>query len=337
MRVAKLTEVQKIEVTEEVFNKKPARGQAVVQVKAAGICGTDFHIFREGRADVELPRVMGHELAGIVVEIGEDAAGLKPGDRVVMDPVISCGHCRTCVSGHENVCEDVKCFGVQMDGGFQDYIIADARRLYVFPEDLSFEEAALAEPFSVASNILWRTQLKAGDRTVIIGAGTIGLAVLQAAAGLGASVLISDIEDKKLERAAAFGADRTVNTRREDLKEAAESFFPGGADVIIDAVGASALTQSAVELAAPFARVAVIAFDGKPMEIPPVYITKKELTLAGSRMNCGRFPEVLQWMKEGKIRPKEMITAVYPIEEIQHAFEEMMKGDSASVKTIISF
>lgn len=337
MRVAKLVDIQKIVVSEEAFDKKPAPGQVVVQVKAVGICGTDFHIFEKGRDDVQLPRVMGHELSGVVVETGEGVENVKAGDHVVMDPVIACKSCKTCLSGHANVCENVKCFGVQMDGGFQDYILVDADRLYSYPESISFEEAALVEPFSVASNSINRTQGKEGDRVVVIGTGTIGLCLIQALKGLKAQILAGDIEEKKLQAAERFGADRVINTKETDLCQAVEKFYPGGADVIIDAVGVSGLTQMAVDMAAPCARIAVIAFDSRPMEIPPVKITKKELTLIGSRMNLNRFPEVLKWMNDGMIRPKDMITAVYPVEQIQEAFEKMMERDGASIKTIIRF
>ena len=313
------------------------KSRAVVQVKAVGICGTDFHIFEKGREDVALPRVMGHELSGVVTEVGEGVENVKPGDKVVMDPVMACKTCRICLSGHSNVCENVKCFGVQMDGGFQDYILVDADRLYAFPDRFSFEEAALAEPFSVASNILCRTQVEKGDRVVVMGAGTIGLCLVQALKGAGATVLVSDIEEEKLAAALRFGADKAVNSKEENVVEAALAFYPGGADVIIDAVGVSALTQSSVDMAAPCARIAVIAFDGRPMEIPPVKITKKELTLVGSRMNLNRFPEVIRWMEEGKIQPEKMITAVYPVEEIQQAFEKMMEREGSSIKTIIRF
>lgn len=337
MRAAKLTAIQNIEVTEEAFDQKPAAGQAVVQVKAVGICGTDFHIFEKGRDDVALPRIMGHELSGVVTEIGEGVSNVKVGDHVVMDPVIACKTCHTCLSGHQNVCENVKCFGVQMDGGFQDYILVDADRLYSYPETISFEEAALVEPFSVASNIISRTGVKEGDRVVVIGTGTIGLCLIQALKGLNARVLAGDVERRKLEAAKKFGADKVVNTKEVNLCSTVLEYFPGGADVIIDAVGVSALTQAGIDMAAPCARIAVIAFDGTPMEIPPVKITKKELTLVGSRMNLNRFPEVLKWMEEGLIKPQEMITAVYPVEEIQTAFEKMMERDGGSIKTIIRF
>ncbi|MCD8155027.1 MAG: alcohol dehydrogenase catalytic domain-containing protein [Clostridiales bacterium] len=337
MRVARLKEIGKIEI--EIEDQLPSIGEneALVQVKAVGICGTDLHIFKEGRTDVQLPRVLGHEVSGLVVRTGEQVVHVMEGDCVVMDPVIACGRCRTCIKGHPNVCEKVRCFGVQMDGAFQDFIVVNADLLYRYPSTVSFEEAALVEPFSIASNVLVKARASAEDRIVIIGAGTIGLCILQAAKGLGAQILISDIDDRKLRRAQIFGADRTVNSQKESLAESVELFYPGGADIIIDAVGTTETIQSGITLAAPLARIVVLAFDTKPMEIPPVWVTKKELEFIGSRMNCGRFPEVIQWMDEGIIHPEQMITAVYPLEKIQSAFEELISGKSDSVKTIIQF
>lgn len=219
MRVTKLTEPKKIELFDEPMVREPETGEACIKVKAVGICGTDLHIFLGERSDVKLPRVMGHELSGVVEKVGEGVTNIKPGDCVVFDPVVSCGKCKLCRSGHENVCSDVKCFGVQMDGGFQDYIVVDAKRVYKYPDTIPFEEAALAEPFSVAANILARVEAAAGDRIVIIGAGTIGLSILQAAKGMGAYVLISDVEEKKLQIAKNFGADAAVNSKTQNLKE----------------------------------------------------------------------------------------------------------------------
>ena len=337
MRVAKLTAPKQIEIFDEPFNAAPGPEQAVVRVKAVGICGTDLHIFRGERADVALPRVMGHELSGIVEQVGDKVTHLKPGDCVVFDPVVSCGTCKICQRGHENVCADVKCFGVQMDGGFQDRIVVDAKKLYQYPENIPFIEAALAEPFSVAANILSRTQATAEDNIVILGAGTIGLAILQAAKGIGARVMISDIEDKKLEIAKAFGADCVVNSKLLNLAEAVDTFSPGGADVLIDAVGVAPLTEQTIDLAAPTARIAVIGFDGNAMKIPPVKITKKELTLVGSRMNCNQFPKIVEWLEKGCLNTAGMVSRVYPVEKIQQAFEDTLANSDSVVKTIIEF
>ena len=337
MRAAKLISPGKIRVVDEIPVPAPRQGEAVVKVKAVGICGTDLHIFKEGRADVELPRVMGHELSGVVTALGEGTDNLAVGDRVVLDPVMACGSCRICRAGHGNVCADVKCFGVQMDGGFQDEIVVPSANLYRYPESYSFVQAALAEPFSVAANILSRVSVKVRDFVVIMGAGTIGLSLVQGAKAAGAAVLVSDIEESKLEKAKAMGADYTVNSRKEDLTELVKKHTEIGADVVIDAMGTVKLTEQSIELAAPCGRIAVISFDARPAQIPAAAITKKELSLMGSRMNAHRFPDVIQWMRDGALDLDVMISKVYPVEEIQKAFEDTLADSSNTIKTIITF
>lgn len=336
MRTAKLVEIGKIVVEETGKPELKAPSQVLVQVKAVGICGTDLHIFRQGREDVALPRVMGHELAGVVEAVGADVINVKIGDHVVLDPVISCGTCGVCRKGHGNVCKDVKCFGVQCDGGFQDYIVVEADKVFAYNQKVPFETAALGEPFSIAANILSRTQTQKDEHILVIGAGTIGLAITQAAKGKGVKVLVSDIFDKKLEFAKEFGADAIVNSTEENLQEAIEAFAPDGLDVIIDAVGRSRMIEMAVEIAPPLARIAVIGFDDIPANIPIVTITKKELTLVGSRMNNNRFGTVVEWLNSGVITPN-MITKTFKIENIQEAFEYTVNHPQDSIKTMIIF
>lgn len=335
MRKAKLVGKRMIEICQEDFQESPEADEVLIQVKAVGICGTDIHIFNGERTDVEYPRVMGHELSGIVVETGRDVANVKAGDHVVLDPVMACGTCRTCKRGHENVCESVKCFGVQMDGGFQDYIRVPAKQVYAVSEQIPFEEAAVAEPFSVAANILSRAEVAAGDRVAVIGAGTIGLCIVQGAKSIGAGVLAMDISDRKLEKAKEFGADACVNTKDTAFSSAVEAFAPGGVDVIIDAVGITPFVEKCIGLAAPFGRIVVISFDERPARISPAVVTKRELSVLGSRMNCKRMPMVIKWMEEKAIRPEAMISRIYPLEELQKAFEETIRDAQTNIKTII--
>ncbi len=337
MRAAKLVRAKTIEVVDVEVPKIKNPKDVLVEVKAVGICGTDLHIFQGERADVELPRVMGHELSGMVKEVGSEVKDIKVGDRVVLDPVFACNECAICQEGHENVCANVKCYGVQMDGGYQDYIVVEERHLYTFDPSITYEQAALAEPFSIASNILSKTMTTAKDKVVILGSGTIGLCIAQAAKGLGAKVLISDVVDSKLEKAKEVGVDVTVNSKTASLQEAVEKFAPGGASVVIDAVGIAPLTEQTIDLACPTARIAVIGFDSKPAQIPLVKITKKELTLVGSRMNCHQFPKVMTWLNEGMINADVMISRKYPVEEIQKAFDETLANGQDIVKTLIVF
>lgn len=335
MRQAKLVAPRRIEIEEVPFTPSPAAGEAVVQVKAVGICGTDLHVFQGHRADVVLPRVMGHELSGVVTHTGAGVDQLVPGDRVILDPVFSCGKCPVCKKGRGNVCADVKCFGVQMEGGLKDYITVPAHRLYKIPDHVTMEQAALGEPYSIAANITGRTGMAAGEKAVVIGAGTIGQTLVQVLASAGVSVLVSDVVDYKLKVAEGLGASYTVNSRTGDLTEAVKDFAPGGADIVIDAVGISPLTELAFSLAASTARIGVIGFDERPMAIPPVSITKRELTVVGSRMNAGQFPKVVGWLSEKSITPQALITGTYAFEDVQSAFEDTLAHPDTCIKTII--
>lgn len=336
MKAAKLVDIGKIVIEEVQKPEISKETDVLIKVKAAGICGTDAHIFKEGRSDVKLPRVMGHELAGVVEAAGSGVSNVTVGDHVILDPVISCGTCRACLKGHGNVCSDVKCFGVQCDGGFQEYIVVDAAKVYAYNREIPFEVAALGEPFSIAANILGRAEVQKDECVLVMGAGTIGLSIVQAAKGTGAQVMISDIFDEKLEMARSFGADATVNSRTEDLEEKLNEFAPKGVDVIIDAVGRSAMVEKAVELAGPLTRIANIGFDAEPASLPIVKITKNELTIVGSRMNCNRFPKVVEWLNRGVITDK-MITKRFDFDHIQEAFEYTVANPGNTVKTMILF
>ena len=334
MKAAKLTRPGTIEIVQIPQPIIENGSQVLVRVKAVGICGTDLHTFKGERNDIDYPRVMGHELSGIVEETGKDVTRVKKGDRVIYDPVNSCGTCRTCRSGHENVCGDVKCFGVQMDGGFQEYIVVGEDHLYPFRGTASYECAALGEPFSIAANIAVKAQAETGNNAVIFGAGTIGIAVLSVLKKHGVHVLMTDIADVKLKIAEEFGADVTVNSREQSLEEAVEAFSPGGADVVIDAVGFASTFEQAVKLAAPCGRIVEIGFDDREASIAPGLITRKELTIAGSRMNCHRFETVSRWLEEGTITD-QMISAVYPMEKLQQAFEDTLANGDHWLKTMI--
>lgn len=334
MRVAKLVSTRRIEVSDTLDVSKPKPGMVIMKVMVVGICGTDIHIFNGNRSDVALPRVMGHELSGVITELGEGVDRVCIGDRVVLDPVMSCRTCSVCKRGRRNICAKVKCFGVQMNGGFQDYIEVPADQVYRIPDITTFQQAALVEPFSISANIIARSNIQSGETVAIIGSGTVGLCLIQAAKSLGVRILSADISDDKLMAAKEFGCDAVVNTTRENLADALTSFAPDGADVILDAVGTAKLFEQTVALAKPATRIVVIGFDTAAAAIAPDVVTKQELTLIGSRMNAGRFPTVIDWLEKGMIAPQKMISAVYPLEEIQQAFE-LATSDPKQKKILI--
>lgn len=335
MKAAKLLAPGHIEVVDEPMVQIAQSTEVLVRVKAVGICGTDLHIFHEGRADIDYPLIMGHELSGIVKEVGNSVHNLKAGDHVVLDPVISCGLCGSCKKGRFNVCKTVKCFGVHEQGAYCEYIVVDQSKLHKISHDFTFEEAAFVEPFSVAVNILSRAGIEEANDVVILGAGTIGLCLLQVAKSFNARVLITDIKNNKLMKAKELGADYIINSSEESLESAILRIFPDGENIIIDAVGTSALFETTMKLASPASTVVVIGFDSKEAKIIPASITRKELNIVGSRMNCGKFPDTIKLFESGKVNSKSMISAVYPLDRIQEAFEFSLKNSDKIVKTII--
>lgn len=337
MRAVILDELRHLQIADIPEPDISLPSEVKVKIKAVGICGTDLHMFCEPRKDVALPRIMGHELSGEVVAVGKDVTRLKPGDRVVLDPVFACGTCPTCQKGYPNVCESVRCFGVQMDGGLQDYIVVDEMHLYPYSHHISHLHAALAEPFSIALNIAQRLRITREDKVLILGSGTIGLSLLQVTKSVGAYTVVADKIQEKLTIAREMGADECVNSEKASLRTVAEELCGAGFDVILDAAGLSSLLEEAFAYAAPRARISCIGFEETPAQIPPAWITRKELSIIGSRMNCHQFPTVMRWLEEGRIDAGKMISRHYDVQDVQRAFEETLADRTGSIKTVIVF
>ena len=337
VRSAKLTAPRKIEIFEEE-RPSPRAGEVLIHIRAAGICGSDLHIYQGERSDVALPRVLGHELVGEVESVGAGATRFKKGDRVAIDPVVSCGSCLSCRRGYDNLCSTVKCLGVQVDGGYCDYFAVPEEKVYALPSDMPWEKAVLIEPFSISAEVLARSEVKAGDKVLVIGAGTIGLCILQAMKLAGADVLITDFVDSRLEKAKHLGADRCVNGGKEILADAVREFTGDfGADVVVEAVGIPELLEESLAFAAPGGRIVVLGFHPAPAKIPEVTVVKKELKIIGSRMNCRRFPQVIEWFDGNRVNPEALVSAVYPFEKMDDAFRDILAAPDRYLKVVITY
>ena len=337
MRSAKLVEPRKIEIV-NVPDPEPGQGEVLIRVRTAGICGSDLHIYQGERADVQLPRVMGHELAGEVVALGEGVTRFSIGDRVTVDPVVSCGSCPSCKRGFPNLCSSVACLGCQVEGGFQDLVAIPEKSVYSIPADVPWEMACMMEPFSIAAEVLSRSEAKPGDRALVFGAGTIGLCILQGLKSRGVEVMITDRVPFRLEKARELDAARTVDAGQEDLAAAVAEFTDGfGLDVIVEAVGIPALFEQSLDLAAPGGRVVILGFNGEPARIPELPITRKELKVIGSRMSCLQFPTVQEWFSTGAVNPKPLLSAKYDFEDIGRAFREILEKPEEVLKAILIF
>jgi L-iditol 2-dehydrogenase len=303
------------------------------RVCVAGICGTDLRHWKVEDPDLE-GKIMGHELAGEVEEVGEDVTDLKKGDRVVIETVLGDGTCEWCRIQRYNLCPDL--YPVRMETvsrAFAEYVIAPARKMYKLPDNVSFEEAALLDTFSVSLHAIQISGLKINDKVAVIGAGPIGLGQLQLAKLYGAEVIVTDVVDDALEMAKKLGADATVNTEKEDEKQKLMEFTDGrGVDIAFECAGGKSMPttlRQATEYARIGGKVVIVGgFDSGPMaiELDWQHIQKAEIQLlpSASYSYWGIYPEMkmcLDLLAAGKLDAKSLITHRFSLDDINEAFE----------------
>ncbi len=316
----------------------PEAGEVTIRVERAGICGSDMHILHGSNPFARYPRVIGHEFAGQVMQVGSGVTCIAVGDRVVVDPVLPCGTCYPCRIGRPNVCGNLQVLGVHRDGGFRDHCNVPAASCVKLPADMPIEVATLAEPFAVAANVLSRTGIGAEDIVLIYGAGTVGLTVLQVAKLHGARCIISDPDTARLERALGFGADVVVDPRAASVADAVRDENDGlGPTVVIDGAGIPALLLEACQVASPVGRIGLLGFSAAPCNISQQEIVKKELTLVGSRLNKQFLGPVVGWLAEGKLRPAAMITQTFAAKDARAAFDLIERDPASTIKVHLDF
>ena len=312
--------------------------EVIVEIKAAGVCGSDVHIYEGTHPIGGYPKIIGHELAGVVVETGSEVNSIATGARVVIDPMIPCGTCIACRTGHSNTCSALKVLGVHLDGGYAEYIKVPVKSLHQISDKISWECAALVEPFTVASQVTKQAQLNKDDRLLIIGAGAIGLAILQVAKAVGAEVIVADILDSHLEAAASMGADHVINSSTSDLVESVMKITnDDGVSVVIEAVGVKSLFEAGLKCTSPAARVVALGFDQRNLDISLFDITIKELNIIGSRLNNGRFPEVVDWFEKGWVDPEKLISHRDHFTNTKKALERILERPDEVLKSVITF
>lgn len=296
--------------------------EVLVKVKAAGICGSDVHIYHGSSPVATYPRVIGHEIAGEIVAIGTGVTGFAIGDRVVMDPVIHCGNCYQCRIGRRNVCKNLKVRSVHVDGGYQEYIVLPQESMYHIPDNLSWEEAVMIEPFTIAEQVCSRAEITGNDIVFIMGAGPVGLSVLKRAKMSGATCYISDILDTRLQLSKQYGTDATIHAGKQDTGEELIRLTNGnGATVVIDAVCSVKSFEQALGYVCPAGRVIPLGFSKEPSAIAQLSIVAKEIDVRGSRLHNNKFPVVIDHFANRRIEVADMITHRYPFTEIHAALK----------------
>ncbi|HEY1845447.1 MAG TPA: Zn-dependent oxidoreductase [Buttiauxella sp.] len=325
-------------VIEERQPVQPQQGEVRIRVASAGICGSDVHIYRGHNPFAKYPRVIGHEFFGHIDAVGEGVPALRIGERVVGDPVVSCGHCYPCSVGRPNVCAELQVIGVHRDGGFSEFVTLPAKNAHRVPDSIPDDEATMVEPFTIAANIC--SQMNPGplDTALIYGAGPMGLTSIQALRGVYGvkEIIVVDRIDERLAMAKDNGADRIINNASLDLKTELETLGIRPT-LIIDAACHPGILPEAISLASPAARIGIMGFSADPCVLNQQGITSKELTIYSSRLNSNRFPQVISWMAEQKIKPEKLITHQFSYTEVREAMDIFEKDQKLCCKVLLKF
>ena len=314
-----------------------AAGEVLVRPRRVGICGTDYHIFEGKHPFLAYPRVMGHELAVEVVDGGD--SDFRPGEIVVVNPYLSCGSCIACRRGKPNCCTQIQVCGVHTDGGMAEYLQIPSR-LLVHGEGLSYDELALVEPLAIGAHGVRRADVQPGEFVLVIGAGPIGLGIMEFARIAGAKVIAIDINEQRLDFCKTkLKVDYTINALSDDvtgqLQQITNNDMP---TVVIDATGSQAAINSAFQYMAHTARFVLIGLQKGEISFSHPEFHKREATLMSSR-NATRedFEHVIDSMKKGLVDPKVYITHRTSFDQISAEFESWLDPNSAVIKAMASF
>ena len=308
---------------------KPGPGEVLVRIEANGICVSDIHFFKDGRLGnfvVDRPYIPGHEASGTVAALGDGTTGHRVGDRIVIEPGIPCGHCSWCRNGRYNLCPDVVFLSAPpVNGTFCDYLTVRADAVLQMPDALSFRDAALVEPAAVAVHAVKRARFAPGASALVVGAGPIGLLVIQAfrAAGSG-PVTVVDLQEKRVLLAERLGAKRLVNE--------GDPLF----DVVFDTSGSAKACASLFRSASPGGCVVQVGWPtGNLVTVDVAGFIEKELDYVAVNRYANAFPAAMQWIADGRVRVEPLITHEFALDQAAEAFAFAAEHPDEVVKVVV--
>lgn len=338
MKYVALPEPGKVEIREM---EKPTltEGNAVLKLLYGGICGSDLGSYKGTFLYAKYPLIPGHEFSAEIVEVGENAYGLKAGMIVTGNPYYNCGQCYSCRRGMVNCCTSNQTLGCQRDGAFREYFSMPVERIYD-GKGISAQELALIEPFCISYHAAKRGSVTAKDKVLVVGAGTIGHLAAMAAKMLGAEVYVSDVSQTKLDMAKRLGIAGTIlNTGDEAFAKQVEELTGGdGFDVCIEAVGLPSTFMNCIDAAAFRGRVVVVGVGKQSLDFFYTTIQKKELDIFGSRNAMkADFIELIDCVKKGEVDVTSVVSKVYGYESAGEAFQEMTVNGGELLKVMLKF
>lgn len=325
----------------------PGKGQVLIKVDWAGICGTDRHEY-EGPNFIPVkkphrltgrtaPLTLGHEFSGRIEQLGEGVSGWNTGDRVTANGSLTCGVCEACRSGRYNICQKLGFLGVGNDGAFADYVVVDADKLFAIPEGLSQRSAAVAEPLACGIHATHLLGDIAGRDVVIIGPGIIGLSAFFGAKYAGAGrILVSGIGDYRKELVEKYGGTY-VDSSKVDLEKYVAEWTEGRlADVVYECIGAEVTLDQAIRISKPGAKIMVMGVFGKKPVVDMNTLQEAERVIYTSQAHVNEIAEALAYLNEGKINADELITREVTLETlVEDGFEYLIKHGPEQIKVLI--
>ena len=329
-------------VYQEVPQPEVGPEDVLVQVKACGICGSDIHGLDGSSGRRIPPLIMGHEASGVVAGVGSRVSGWQVGDRVTFDSTVYCGRCHFCRQGQINLCDNRRVLGVscgeyRQHGAFAEYVSVPQHILYRLPEALSFEQATFVEGLSIAFHAVGRTPITLNDAAAVVGAGMIGLLVIQAlrAAGCG-WILAVDLDPQRLALARQLGADEGLDPTAVDVAAEVQRRTAGrGADLAFEVVGLPPTLKLAIDCVRKGGSVTMVGNLAPTAEFPLQAAVTRELTLYGSCTSRGEYPACLDMLARGAIQVEPLVSAVAPLAEGAEWFERLHKGRPGLLKVIL--
>jgi (R,R)-butanediol dehydrogenase/meso-butanediol dehydrogenase/diacetyl reductase len=312
---------------------EPGRGEVRIRVAYVGLCGTDLHILHGNMdARVSRPLTFGHEMSGVIESLGSEVLGWSIGDAVTVMPLDWDGTCAACVAGNEHICQHLNFIGIDSPGALQTLWNVPADTLVALPEGLPLDVAALVEPVAVAVHDVRRGEVKAGDKTVVIGGGPIGMLIASVLTEYGADVLLIEPDPGRRERIAGLGIP-TLDPIATDQVAHVEDWTDGaGADVVFEVSGAAAAVKGATALAKVRGTLVIVAIHPTPREIDLQRVFWRELRLLGARVyQRADFEEAVRLLSIGAIRTDAVITAIVPLHSIPEAVVELEAGRAMKV------
>lgn len=324
---------------EEVPIPQIADNEVLVRVQACSVCGSDVHGFDGSTGRRRPPVIMGHEAAGTIAACGKDVQRYRIGDRVTFDSTVYCNACAMCKAGKVNLCSDRKVLGVSCEeynrnGCFAEYVNIPEYILYQIPDNVTFVQAAMIEPLSVAYHAATRTKIHDGDSVVVVGIGTIGLLTMQVVKDFGASTIVAvDIDDSRLALAKENGATHCINSREEGALEKILA-ATGGADVAIDATGIEATMNLCIRSVHLDGKVVLVGNVMPTVNFPLQNVVVRQISLFGSCASAGEYPACLKLISEGRVNVDSMISKIVPLSEGDYWMNKIYRHEDGLTKIV---